>query len=76
MFAIAQHTSFRIGLAAVNALDLRLYRITGELITDIAMSANPAIIWMDQFAKLCKESRGKPSAKCFKNLLHMKKLDF
>jgi len=55
MFAIATLTPFHIGLAAANALGLRLYQITGVLITAIAMSANHAIIWMTQFARLCKE---------------------
>ena len=76
MSAIAMHIRFHIGLAAANALDLRLYRITGKLTMGIVMSAKPAIIWMDQFARLCKELSGKRNAKCFKNLLHMKKLDF
>jgi len=55
MSAIAMHIRFHIGLAAVNALDLRLYRITGKLTMGVVMSAKPAIIWMDQFARLCKE---------------------
>lgn len=76
MSAIAMHIRFHIGLAAVNAPDLRLYRITGELTMGIVMSAKPAIIWIAQFARLCKESSGKLSAKCFKNLLHTKKYDF
>lgn len=76
MFAIATLTPFHIGLAAANALGLRLYQITGKLIMDIVTNVNPAIIWIAQFARLCKESSGKRNAKCFKNLLHTKKLDF
>jgi len=52
MSAIAMHIRFHIGLVAANARGSMSYRTTGKLITGIAMSANPAIIWTAQFARL------------------------